>query len=613
MQSWEDPIGDDDEDENAYDKGFTYGRDAVIFLIDASSGMFEKHEDMEEIPFQLCLKCARSTLTNKIISSNKDLTGIVLFGTDKTKNTRNETDFKHIYVFQDLSEPGAERILETEELMSMDGPTFSSRYGHSKDFSLADAFWACGIMFSNCKYTLAHRRILLFTVHDDPHAGKQQLQILAKTKAKDLHDSSIDIDLFPIKKPGVTFDFSLFYKDIVYTPDDEQYKFTDPSEKFDDLLIRVRCKDHKKRPLGNIPFTIGEDVKMAFKMYKLVVPTPKPVPVKLTKEDNLEITLTRNTFLGDTGEVLLPSSIKKYQEYAGKKIYFSADEVKQIKYFYDPGLLLVGFKPKTCLKPHYHIKPSVFLYPDEKAIQGSTRLCYALVLQCSKRDYVPICRMISRQNEPPRFVALIPQLEHVDDHGNQTIPPGFHVIYLPYTEDIRCIKGEKKHNPSAAQVEKAKDIIKKLQFAYHPDSFENPVLQKHWRNIEALALNRDAPEEIVDYTLPTKDIIEKRAGKLIEEFKALLCPSATQSTSNYKRGPSTSQGGPPAKSARNEDLEVPSSFQEEAANGTLTRYKVNVLKEFCKRNGIRSGTKKADIIGEIVKFYQQQPSISLQQ
>lgn len=41
-------------------------------------------------------------------------------------------------------------------------------------------------------------------------------------------------------------------------------------------------------------------------------------------------------------------------------------------------------------------------------------------------------------------------------------------------EDIRCIKGEKKHNPSAALVEKSKEIIKKLQFAYHPDKFENP-------------------------------------------------------------------------------------------------------------------------------------------
>lgn len=43
-------------------------------------------------------------------------------------------------------------------------------------------------------------------------------------------------------------------------------------------------------------------------------------------------------------------------------------------------------------------------------------------------------------------------------------------------------------------------MVKKLQFTFSSESFENPVLQQHWRNIEALALDRDAPEEITDYT-----------------------------------------------------------------------------------------------------------------
>lgn len=32
---------------------------------------------------------------------------------------------------------------------TVDAETFASTYGHSNDFSLADAFWSCGIMFSN--------------------------------------------------------------------------------------------------------------------------------------------------------------------------------------------------------------------------------------------------------------------------------------------------------------------------------------------------------------------------------------------------------------------------------------------------------------------------------
>jgi hypothetical protein len=53
---------------------------------------------------------------------------------------------------------------------------------------------------------------------------------------------------------------------------------------------------------------------------------------------------------------------------------------------------------------------------------------------------------------------------------------------------------------NADQIDKAKDLIKKLAFSFNSEGFENPVLQKYWRNIEALALDRDEPEEMVDYT-----------------------------------------------------------------------------------------------------------------
>ena len=51
-----------------------------------------------------------------------------------------------------------------------------------------------------------------------------------------------------------------------------------------------------------------------------------------------------------------------------------------------------------------------------------------------------------------------------------------------------------------AQIKKAKDVVKKLQFNFRSENFENPVLQTHYRNLEALALDRDKPEEITDLT-----------------------------------------------------------------------------------------------------------------
>ena len=53
---------------------------------------------------------------------------------------------------------------------------------------------------------------------------------------------------------------------------------------------------------------------------------------------------------------------------------------------------------------------------------------------------------------------------------------------------------------SEDQIQAAKEVVKKLRFQFSSEAFENPFLQRHWRNIEALALDRDEPDEFIDYT-----------------------------------------------------------------------------------------------------------------
>ena len=48
------------------------------------------------------------------------------------------------------------------------------------------------------------------------------------------------------------------------------------------------------------------------------------------------------------------------------------DEVDEIKKFDDPGLVLIGFKPMSKLKTHHHIRPAVFIYPEEEQISGES-------------------------------------------------------------------------------------------------------------------------------------------------------------------------------------------------------------------------------------------------
>ena len=103
------------------------------------------------------------------------------------------------------------------------------------------------------------------------------------------------------------------------------------------------------------------------------------------------------------------------------------------------GMVLMGFKPRSRLKDQYCVKKPYFLYPDESVVEGSTKLFYTMLLTLHEQNKVAICRLITMDRGEPRFVALLPQLEELDDHHNQLTPPGFHVITLPYAEEMRKV------------------------------------------------------------------------------------------------------------------------------------------------------------------------------
>jgi ATP-dependent DNA helicase 2 subunit 1 len=77
-----------------------------------------------------------------------------------------------------------------------------------------------------------------------------------------------------------------------------------------------------------------------------------------------------------TGRLLAQQDLKSSYEYGGEKVIFSREEVARIKQLQPPGMRLLGFKPRACLKDKDNIRPSLFVYPDEETIRGS-RLAFA--------------------------------------------------------------------------------------------------------------------------------------------------------------------------------------------------------------------------------------------
>ncbi|XP_002160929.3 X-ray repair cross-complementing protein 5 isoform X1 [Hydra vulgaris] len=601
MSFWGDSGGffEENSDEESFSdsnpvSSLNHGRDSVIFLIDATESMVENSIDGATL-FQTCFKCLHSVLLSKIISREKDLIGVVLFGTNVKKN---ESDFDNIYEYQSLDMPEANQILKVENLLS-EKPIkeFIKHLGHSNSFSISEALWACSSMFANSSYKLGKKTILLFTTTDDPHSNNLNLKKQALKRGRDLSDLGIDLQLMHLKKENHHFDVSAFYKDLINTED--YNTLIDPSEKFEELLTRVRIKSHNKRTVCRLLFFFNDSIKFGVSMYILNKLCTKGSHVNIDRRTNEEVQCSTKYFCKDTGLELLSTDIKCYQNFGGEKVIFEKEEVDKMKAFIEPGFHLLGFKKIKYLKDFYHIKPSSFIYPDENSYLGSSNIFATLLKRCVVKKVLPICVLVSSTFSCPRFVALMPQTELDDKKSAQVNAPGFHVIYLPYSEDIRKLKLENRSRANDDQVDKAKKLIEKLNIDYSISMFENPSIQKFYRCLEAYALDREEMDEFIDSTLPKVDYMEKDASKEIQEFKEIVFP---EDYNTNKRGNSSTSESVSKKVKCDETSEV--DIEAVARNGLLNKLTVSQMKIFCQKNKIKSSSfKKADFVSAINSFY----------
>ncbi|KAF9196946.1 X-ray repair cross-complementing protein 6 [Haplosporangium sp. Z 11] len=581
--------------------------------------MLKPSED-GEIPFYTAIKCAMAVHLNKIISSESDLVGIVLYGTEKSKNSNN---FENIYVLQDLDTPDVHKIQQLEAIDDR-SVNFDEEFGTSNGkYTLGEVFWVATNLFGTNAQRVGSKRMFLFTNEDDPHIGDVSLRSASKVRAKDLQAFGIKIELFDIDKPGEKFDRKSFYKDILVDEMDDENEDNVPQEdtsaKLDELLQRVQRKEVKKRSLFNIPFIIAPGLEIGVKGYNLVMPQTKGVHrnVYTLGESVREVQTVTSWVCADTTQYLTPADLKYYWEFGGVKVIFTKEEVAKMKTMGPPGLALIGFKPTSAIPMHHNINHAVFLYPDEKSYEGSTRAFSSLLKAMHEMEKVAICSFTQRNNYSTRLVALFPQVETVGPNGQER-PPGFQLVPLPWADDLRPLPIQSDYLPPDELTDAAKPFIKKLSMkkGFHPENYENPTLQKHYKVLQATALNhRDM--DIDDKTLPKTEQMHARAGPLIKHFKEIAAtieaPEATPTPatsigSSKRNSQSQSESGSQAKRAKSsqptDDVSLLEDMRSKYDADQLNKVTVATLKEFLASvNAKPNGTKKADLISQVETYF----------
>ncbi|KAJ3179478.1 X-ray repair cross-complementing protein 6 [Gaertneriomyces sp. JEL0708] len=519
--SWESSYDDEEEDLDDFPEqdGGAADKDNVIFAIEVTPLMLVKGEDGMTY-FNAALKCAAEFLKKKIIASATDLMGILFFG---SKEKKNDLNLENIYLKKAKS---------------------------------------------------ASKRIFLITAADNPHGSNSALLKNARTRANDLQEFGITIELFPVDIEGrPSFNFDAFYRTLPGVTGGGLDSVEAPptaSKKYETMFDSITAKEVTKRTAYRIPFKITENLTIGIKGYNLIVEQRKGNYTYLSGQHNAEVRTVTTWVDQLTGNALLPNEMKSYWIYGGDKVVFSKEEVNEIKYFHDPGrrelsassrmirfnpyaagMVLLGFKPREALKFEHNIKHGTFIYPDEEEYKGSSSVFAHLLERMHAKGKIAICRLIARRNMGPRLVALLPEKPDAQSPPDE-MQYGFHVIVLPYRDDIRDPALPLPEQAPESCIEAAKGIIRKLY-------------------------------------------IKNEVQNAVPEMAALSAPRQTKK----RAAPASAEGSSNKKQKIIDDA----TMQAQAQHGKLSTYTIPLLTEFLQNKDIRPAKRKGELIKQVEQYF----------
>mmetsp|Transcript_12600 Transcript_12600/g.23273 ORF Transcript_12600/g.23273 Transcript_12600/m.23273 type:complete len:630 (+) Transcript_12600:76-1965(+) len=603
-----DPLGEALEDVEEKDKQVVDPatlRDAVLFAIDCAYP-----EAMDPLTpggrsaVAEALMAAIGVLKTKVITSPEDRVGILLYG---VREKLNPNGFEGIRLLQELERPSAQRIRQLELEAARTAPQFQERYGYNQALPLADVFWTCTTIFNlSANPKQFHPRLFIFTSNDSPCSNSTESEA-AQTRARDLLDLGAKIEFFPIPHPDRPFSIGKFWSQVIPVDDADYVEHS--ASRIIELERRIRRRIHRKRVLQRQLMEIVPGVEIGIAVHATVIEAKIPAPVYLKNDSNKPLKSDRRQICEQTGAILHPvDDIETYVEVAGdqQRVYVTRQEINELKQFGDgPGLKILGFKSQSKLQPHHRIFHSYFVYPNDQTVTGSSAFCGALIRQMADEKLMAIARYIPRRNTPPLLVALLPQLEQEDPSGNDQLkPPGFNMLIMPWAEEIRPLEFQAPRGDAPLSTEcvtAARAVVNSLTSdVFAPGKVENPVLQRHYASVQALALGEDRPEETPDLLKPNEAELAAKDPLFTHWFETITAAVPAPVFAAKRPAEAGFEGAAPK--ARRVAAEAPTTIEgmrEMVSSGEVERLTVSALKDWLKVQGVVCSGKKSDLIDRI--------------
>jgi len=408
------------------------------------------------------------------------------------------------------------------------------------------------------------------------------------------------VEFFPLHFPERAFSIERFWGNLL--PVDQADFLARAAVRLEDVERVVRMRTHRKRTLQRLPFHLCSGVEASVSVFVTMLEAKVPAPVYLLNENNKPLKAERKQICEQTGALLHPvDDVATYVQVSGHRVFMSRAEAQDTKNFGQPALRVLGFKPLSALQDHHRIFHAYFVYPNERGVAGSAMLIAALVGTMLERKVLAVASYVARRNSEPVLVALLPQAE-VEEEGDQKQPPGFHMIRLPWAEEIRPLSfplpdGLPAEMPPNLQ-EAAREVVKSLLLPdFAPGCAENPVLQKHYAAVQALALSEEQPEETVDVLQPDLAHLESKKPVFLA-WKEAIDAAAPMWAAKRAAG----EGEAATKRPRREAPAVPADKEAMRAlvhSGDVALLTVAVLRDWLKSQGVVNTGKKQDLLERV--------------
>ena len=225
-------------------------KDSILFVIDARKEMCVPTANGGKSCFRQSLDCVVACMRDRILGGERDLVGVLLFGTEKTKAPNDLQVFEHVYLLQELEEPSANSmrtislicsehdqhaaataVASSSSLSSGAWPPYPppkpeeirrvADFGHlenSANLELANVLWVTSMLFNSSAAKNTRRRVYLLTNDDNPCSHSAAARARAHTRSRDLQQANVWMEpFFFAPPPPKTFDLSerSFWRELV--------------------------------------------------------------------------------------------------------------------------------------------------------------------------------------------------------------------------------------------------------------------------------------------------------------------------------------------------------------------------------------------------------------